>query len=132
MKQRCVPFIIAVLVLVAFCAGCEKGPPKVAIGDIAKNPEKYYGKEVEVDGTVSNTVTIEGKMIYTLVADSGQLFVVPRRKIPPALTKVRMIVSVEKDYKIGKDPKPLVLLEKKYLHVSGKRGPALMKEQEKW
>ena len=84
-----------------------------------------------MDATVKKTVAVGGQMYYLLMSDTGEVRVLPRKNIPPTGERVKMIVEVHKKYEVNGKPTEQLLVEKKYLHVTGPKGKDLVENQAK-
>ena len=81
------------------------------IGDIQKDPRKYDGKTVTIEGEVQDSVNIMVMRYYTVSDGSGEIFVMTDGAVPAKGSQVRVTGTVSQAVSMG-DKSLLVLIEK--------------------
>ena len=98
------PRIIALAVLLCTFAGCDYLPfGYTEIGDVVRNPALYEGKEIKIQGSVSDVVKvpfIEMKM-YSLKEKGAEITVITDGPLPAANQKIAVKVRVSSIAIIG-------------------------------
>mgnify|MGYP001142847624 CR=1 FL=1 len=108
MKKVIVVFLLLALVL--FSSGCATA---TNIGDITANPSPYQGKEVTIEGIVSNNfwLALLTKGAYKLTDDTGSIWVVCSHTPPEKNSEVKVKGTVEKAVSIGERSLGTVVVE---------------------
>ncbi len=90
------------VLLFCFClsavAGCEKLPfGYTKIGDIAKNPAAFDGKEVKIHGKVTSVTKLPfvEKKFYKLDDGTGEILVTTEQNVPGMDENIAVRVRVE-------------------------------------
>lgn len=88
--------IIAGMVL---AAGCNRA---THISDILNNPGQFSGKDVSIQGTVSNSFSAFGNGLYAIGDSTGQIFVYSQNfGVPSNGTKVSVTGRIEQGISIA-------------------------------
>ena len=111
MKKVAMVFLLLVLISTAVLSGgCTTASH---IGDITANPSQYEGKEVTVEGIVSNSfwLALLTKGAYRLTDDTGSIWVVCNSTPPEMDEEVRVKGTVERAVSIGERSLGTVIME---------------------
>jgi aspartyl-tRNA synthetase len=106
--------MIAILIVIAIGAGAWYYFSQVHRTDIQKisgNPAAYAGKEVDIEGEVTDRTAIFGALkFYKLKDKSGEMIVVTKKSLPEAKSTVSVKGRIEDAFSLG-DQKLVVFVE---------------------
>ncbi len=104
------PLATCLLLLVFLGTSCSRFLP-TKIGDIQKDPRKYDGETVTIEGEVQDSVNIMVMRYYTVSDGTGEIFVMTDGAVPAEGSQVRVTGTVSQAMSMG-DKSLLVLIEK--------------------
>jgi len=106
--------LLTALCLLIFAIACGRlgalFPTK--IGDIQKDPRKYDGKTVTIEGEVTEAMNVLVMRYYTVSDGTGQMRVLPSGAVPQVGSDVKVRGTVSQAFVMG-DKTLLVLFEEK-------------------
>ena len=103
--------LLALISAAVLSSGCAA---TTSIGDIIADPSQYEGKEVTIEGTVSNNLWLAllTKGAYRLTDDTGSIWVVCSHTPPEKNDEVKVKGTVGKAVSIGEHSLGTVIIEK--------------------
>ena len=106
--------IIAVLIVLVIGAGVWYYLSQIhptSIGKIVNNPKVYIGKEVTIEGEVTDRTAFFGVLKFYKVRDkTGEITVVTKKSLPDLKSNMSVKGSIEDSFSLG-DQKLVVLEE---------------------
>ena len=106
--------IIAVLIAVAIGAGVWyyfSQTHRTDIEKLANNPAAYAGKEVAIEGEVTDRTALFGALKFYKIKDkSGEMIVVTKKSLPETRSNVGVKGRIDEAFSMG-DQKLVVLVE---------------------
>jgi hypothetical protein len=92
--------VVIVIILALFLSGCVGGDK---IGDILSNPGQYDGKEVNINGAVTDILSIPfvSQGAYKIDDGTGSIWVVTTRGTPAKGNQVSVKGTVRTAFSIG-------------------------------
>jgi len=112
--------VVLLFLLAAGCVTSDQGQGKVIVSDVKRNPQKYFNREVKIEGTVvqvqpSSTSVIQG--VYLLEDRYGERIPI-RTKELPALGKSFIVIGEVVEDSFNRE---IIIIENK--RVSGPEIP---------
>lgn len=105
---------LVVAVTLLCLAGC---PTSATIADINKDPAKFAGKEVTINGTTSNSFGALGKGVYEVDDGTGSMWVFSQNfGVPSGGAKVAVTGTVEQGFSFGGRSFAVILKQTKERH----------------
>ena len=86
------PKVFVLIVIIIFLTGCFN---KVKIGDIQQHPRDYVGKEVTVEGEVSDIFSLMFINYFELKDDTGAIYVITAKPLPSKGEKLKIKAVVQ-------------------------------------
>lgn len=104
-KQRIALVISLAIFAALIAAGC--GKDRLEIGQLVQNPDKFYGKTVQVAGEVTQSYSanliITDIGAYQVDDGTGRVWVISRNGVPMEGAKVGVRGNVDSGFKLGKE-----------------------------
>ncbi len=105
---------LIVLATIICLAGC---PTKTTIADINKDPGRFSGKEVTIQGTASNSFGALGNGVFQVDDGTGTIWVYSQKYgVPGAGAKVAVTGMVEQGFSFGGRSFAVILKETQERH----------------
>lgn len=99
--------LLAALILVG-CAGAEPRARTVPIGEIARHPRTWVGKDVKVEGEVRDAYSLVFVKYFTLKDASGEVPVITSKPLPRPGEKLAVTGKVQETLSLGTQSKIVI------------------------
>jgi len=101
--------ILPAVVFMMLVAGCNRS---TSVADILKDPARFSGKDVSIQGTVSNSFSAFGNGIFEVDDSTGQMWVYSQNfGVPSNGTRVTITGRIEQGFSVAGRSYGIILRE---------------------